>query len=218
MFWCFPDAMLGARWCFQLRAVQLSDCRTLFGLSLGWVFCFYFEARRCGIECMKEGMCTVLSYDVENLHKDAQTLLNMPLFLRHTLVYVFVGRLCFAFAAPGTTAGLSDVDSSAAEITNVVIGNLGGTGTYGEVVGMAPGADMLCTDAMAACEQKVRNRFWLDSAGPVSSRLVSDLLASGNLLRKSSVESCVNRISESEARKTEVELVVDEVGRKAFFL
>lgn len=70
------------------------------------------------------------------------------------------------FAAPGTTTGLSDVDPSAAEITNVVIGNVGGTGKYKEVVSMAPGADMLCTDENAACVQTVGNPF--DSTGLVS--------------------------------------------------
>lgn len=59
------------------------------------------------------------------------------------------------FSVPGTTTGLADVDPSATEITNVVIGNLGGTGTYKEVVSMAPGANMQCTDTNAACVQEV---------------------------------------------------------------
>eukprot|EP00752_Nemacystus_decipiens_P009999 g8915.t1 len=57
-------------------------------------------------------------------------------------------------AEPGTTTGLSGVDPAATEITNVVIGNLGGEGTYKDVESMAPGADMQCTDTNAACVQK----------------------------------------------------------------
>lgn len=89
-------------------------------------------------------------------------------------------RRCFVFAVPGTSTGLSDIDSFATEITNVVIGNLGGTGTYKDVVSMAPGADMQCTDTSAACVQEVINPF-----GPTGllSSLVCMLMA--NLSRNS---------------------------------
>lgn len=51
--------------------------------------------------------------------------------------------------------GMTDVDPEATEITNVVIGNLGGTGTYMDVIGMDPGADMHCPSTEAACVQEV---------------------------------------------------------------
>ncbi|CAM9227153.1 unnamed protein product, partial [Ectocarpus sp. 12 AP-2014] len=57
-------------------------------------------------------------------------------------------------AEPGTMTGMTDVDPEATEITNVVIGNLGGTGTYMDVVGMYPGADMHCPSTEAACVQE----------------------------------------------------------------
>ncbi|CAM9758145.1 unnamed protein product [Pylaiella littoralis] len=52
---------------------------------------------------------------------------------------------------PGTTMGLGDVDPGAVEITNAVIGNVGGSGTYTEVMSMAAGENMQCTDTVAAC-------------------------------------------------------------------
>lgn len=58
-------------------------------------------------------------------------------------------------AVPGESVGLGDVDSEAAEITNCVIGNLGGSGTYMDVDSMAPGENMQCSDEEAACVQKV---------------------------------------------------------------
>lgn len=59
------------------------------------------------------------------------------------------------FAEPGTSTGLGDVNPDAAEITNVVIGNVGGSGTYTEVMSMAPGENMECTDTAAACVKEV---------------------------------------------------------------
>lgn len=60
-----------------------------------------------------------------------------------------------SIAEPGESVGLGDVDAGAAEITNCVIGNLGGSGTYMDVESMAPGQDMQCSDEAAACVQKV---------------------------------------------------------------
>ncbi|CAM9119621.1 unnamed protein product, partial [Ectocarpus fasciculatus] len=57
-------------------------------------------------------------------------------------------------AEPGTMTGMTDVDPEATEITNVVIGNLGGTGTYMDVIGMDPGANMHCPSTEAACVQE----------------------------------------------------------------
>lgn len=56
---------------------------------------------------------------------------------------------------PGTSTGLGDVNREAVEITNVVIGNVGGAGTYTDVVSMAPGQNMECTDTAAACVKEV---------------------------------------------------------------
>lgn len=58
-------------------------------------------------------------------------------------------------AVPGESVGLGDVDPSATEVTNVVISNLGGSGTYLDVVSMQPGEGLTCTDEDAACVQEV---------------------------------------------------------------
>ncbi len=58
--------------------------------------------------------------------------------------------------APERSSASADVDARATEITNVVIGNLGGTGTYKEVVSMASGDNMDCAGFSAACVQEVR--------------------------------------------------------------
>lgn len=56
-------------------------------------------------------------------------------------------------AEPGNADG-GVVDSTATEITNVVIDNLGGTGSYSNVVSMAAG-EQNCPDTAAACVQEV---------------------------------------------------------------
>lgn len=58
-------------------------------------------------------------------------------------------------AVPGESTGLTDVDPESEEITNVVISNLGGVGSYKEVTSMAPGENMQCSDEAAACVQEV---------------------------------------------------------------
>lgn len=62
---------------------------------------------------------------------------------------------------PGTRTGSSDVDPDATEITNVVIENVGGTGTYKDVVYMVPGQDLKCPDSY--CVQEVILLARLDS-------------------------------------------------------
>lgn len=56
-------------------------------------------------------------------------------------------------AVPGNGEG-AVVSPGAEEITNVVINNLGGTGSYENVVSMAPG-EINCPDKAAACVKKV---------------------------------------------------------------
>lgn len=65
---------------------------------------------------------------------------------------------------PGETQGLKDFDTTATEITNVVISNLGGTGTYEEVMSMAPGENMVCSDTAAACVKEVSAPFFTPTA------------------------------------------------------
>lgn len=72
------------------------------------------------------------------------------------LVPVMRVTVVLRFAVPGTSTGLTDVDPKATEITNVVIGNVGGSGTYKEVMSMAPGSGMKCTNTADACVQEVR--------------------------------------------------------------
>ncbi|CAM9096280.1 unnamed protein product, partial [Hapterophycus canaliculatus] len=64
------------------------------------------------------------------------------------------GLVAVDIAVPGTSTGLTDVNPKATEITNVVIGNVGGSGTYKEVVSMAPGSGMTCGNTAAACVQE----------------------------------------------------------------
>ena len=80
--------------------------------------------------------------------------------------------VCFfvAGAVPGESIGGTDVDPDASEVTNVVISNLGGTGTYMDVVSMAAGANMICPDEEAACVQEVSpsaNQRLKRSRGPI---------------------------------------------------
>lgn len=63
---------------------------------------------------------------------------------------------------PGESVGLTDVDPTADEVTNVVISNLGGEGTYNDVVSMAPGTGMSCVDTDAACVQEVSTGFLVE--------------------------------------------------------
>lgn len=57
---------------------------------------------------------------------------------------------------PVGSMDLMDVDPTAEKITDVVISNLGGTGTYQEVVNMVPGENMVCPEPDDTCVQKVR--------------------------------------------------------------
>lgn len=59
------------------------------------------------------------------------------------------------YAVPGESVGLDDVNPSASEVTNVIISNLGGSGTYQEVISMQPGEGLSCIDEDAACVQEV---------------------------------------------------------------
>lgn len=56
---------------------------------------------------------------------------------------------------PGSSAGGDDVDPDAEVITNVVISNLGGTGTYDDVVDMIAGENMVCSAGATACVKEV---------------------------------------------------------------
>lgn len=58
-------------------------------------------------------------------------------------------------AVPGESIGGSDVDPRATEITNVVISNVGGAGTYNDVVDMLPGENMRCSAGAGACVKEV---------------------------------------------------------------
>ena len=62
-------------------------------------------------------------------------------------------------AVPGTVTDGS-VDATAEEITNVIINNVGGTGSYEDVVSMAPG-EQNCPDTAAACVKEVGSGFGL---------------------------------------------------------
>lgn len=56
---------------------------------------------------------------------------------------------------PGEGSGGTDVDPSAIEITNVIISNIGGSGTYNDVVDMISGEDMVCSAGASACMKEV---------------------------------------------------------------
>lgn len=138
--------------------------------------------------CCWTKMCSGLGFSTGNLHKFffAVNRSYRCIIARHTNLYFHTSKKAFfvsnqhyprpqpcgthccypclrsrsCFSVPGTSTGLTDVDPLATEITNVVIGNLGGTGTYKEVMSMAPGENMQCTDTSAACVQEVR--LWLN--------------------------------------------------------
>lgn len=77
-------------------------------------------------------------------------------------------------AVPGNSQS-GVVDRDASEITNVVLTNLGGTGTYQDVMSMADG-EINCPDEEAACVKEVSfgvilahclfiSNFWLGFCG-----------------------------------------------------